>query len=251
MAAGQRKSVADPQAVRDLLRRAVARVVPPEARDWFDGEVARQQSGLDERRLGIALGLVGRKLGRADLALTSDDVAAARKLRQGWQPERWSTDEAARVVLLLATYRGDDKEFAARIDRLCTTAEVTEHVAYLKGLAVYPAPSELHDRAREGVRSSIRPIFDAVACHNPYPFDYFDDAAWNQMVVKCVFVGASIDTIFGLRERRNPEGVEMLRALVSERAAAGRPSPDNVHAFIADTARNGGSAAPLRTTAYH
>jgi len=74
----------------------------------------------------------------------------------------------------------------------------------------------------------------AIACHNPYPFDHFDEDAWNQMVVKCVFNGVPIETIVGLQERRNPEAVQMLRDLVSERHAAGRPLPDAVHAYVDD-----------------
>ena len=41
-----------------------------------------------------------------------------------------------------------------------------------------------------------------------------------------------IETIFGLRERRNPEVVQMLRDLVSERRAASRPLPETVHAYV-------------------
>ena len=66
--------------------------------------------------------------------------------------------------------------FAARVERLCVTAEVTEHIAYLKGFAIFPAGAALHGRAREGVRSSIALVFQAIACHNPYPSDYFDEA---------------------------------------------------------------------------
>jgi hypothetical protein len=88
-------------------------------------------------------------------------------------------------------------------------------------------------RAREGVRSSITAVFVAITCHNPYPFRHFDEAAWNQMVVKCVFNGAPIESIVGLHERRNAEVVQMLRDLVSERRAAGRPLPDAVHAYVA------------------
>ena len=52
------------------------------------------------------------------------------------------------------------------------------------------------------------------------------------MVVKAVFNGVPIETIVGLRERRNPEVVQMMRDLVSERRAAGRPLPDAVHAYV-------------------
>jgi hypothetical protein len=223
---------AEPAAVIALLRRWLARAAMPEAMAWLDAEINRQSAGVDERRLGLALGLIARKLGRTDLALTAEDVAAARRLRANWQPETWASDEAARVAALLATHHGADQVFAARVDRLCTTAEVTEHVAYLKGFAVFPAADKLHDRAREGVRSSMRPVFEAIACHNPYPFDHFDQAAWNQMVVKCVFTGASIETVVGLRARRNPELIQMLRDFVAERHAAGRPLPDAVHSYI-------------------
>ena len=232
-AASRLASMPDPAAVIGLLRGSLARTLRPEAMAWLDAALDKQRDAVDERALAIALGLAGRRAGRADLSLADADVATARDLRADWQPELWGADEAARVVLVLATYRGDDQAFAARIERLCAAAEVTELVAYLKGFAIFPAAAALHARAREGVRASMRPPFEAIACHNPYPFDYFDEAAWNQMVVKCVFTGAPIDAIVGLRERRNPDLIAMLRDFTAERNAAGRPLPDAVHGYIA------------------
>jgi hypothetical protein len=216
----------------DLLLAALARTVAPPALEWLDAEIARQRSAADERRLGIALGLAGRKIGRTQLSFTDEERATAARLSAGWQPELWAADEAARVLILMASHH-DDQGFAERVDRLCNTAEITEHIAYLKGFAIFPAAPLLLGRAREGVRSSITAVFVAIACHNPYPFRHFDEAAWNQMVVKCVFNGAPIESIVGLHERRNAEVVQMLRDLVSERRAAGRPLPDAVHAYVA------------------
>jgi hypothetical protein len=227
------RPAADPTAVLDILRRSLARTVPSAALIWINGEIERQRAGLDERRLGIALGMTASKVGRADLSLSPEDMASVPQVRAGWQPQWWAADEAARVAIVLSTYRGDPSTFAARVEQLCATAEVAEYVAYLKGFAVFPAGAELYGRAREGVRSSIGPVFCAIACHNPYPVDYFDEEAWNQMVVKCVFTGAPIETIVGLNQRRNPEVIQMMRDLVAERNAAGRPLPDAVHRFIA------------------
>ena len=223
---------ADPSRVADLLQAWLARALAPQAADWLAGEIAVQSAAPDERRLGGALALVRRKVGRAELSLAPEDCSAAHAARADWQPQTWGTDDAARVALLLVSYRDDAQAFAARVERLCAMAEVAEYVAYLKGFAVFPAPRELHARAREGVRSSMRPVFEAIACNNPYPLDFFDEAGWNQMVVKCVFVGAPIETITGLHRRRNAELVQMLRDLVSERSAAGRPLPDAVHRYI-------------------
>jgi hypothetical protein len=229
----QISSSVGPATMIAFLRGLLARVLAPETVQWLDGEIERQRTGLDERRLAIALGMVARKVGRMDLAPPPDDLAAAGSMRPRWHPELWGTDEAARVALVLATYRDDDVAFAARVDRLRATGELNEQVAYLKGFAIFPAARVLHDRAREAVRSSIGSVFEAIACGNPYPFDYFDESAWNQMVVKCVFSGLPIGSIVGLHERRKAELIAMLRDLVSERTAAGRPTPEEVQRFIA------------------
>jgi len=229
-------AAADPQGALAVLRRWLARAAGTEASAWLDQEIEHQSAGLDERRLRIAIGLAGRKLGRRELAMTPAELAAAQDLRPGWQPQFWSTDEAARVALLLAIHYGDDDAFATLFEKLCVTAEINEHVSYMKGLAVFPAGKRLLGRAREGVRSSIAPLFEAVACRNPYPRDHFDNEAWNQMVVKCVFGGTPIGAIVGLHERRNADLLAMLRDLASERHAAGRVLPKDVHDFIAEEA---------------
>ena len=216
----------------DLLSGPLSRTLAPAAMEWLNAEIERQRGAADERRLAIAVGLASRKIGRMTLTLTEDEIAVARRRQAGWQPELWAADEVARVLLLIASHHGDDQAFAARVDRLCTTAEVTEYIAYLKGFAIFPAAKLLYGRAREGVRSAITPVFAAIACHNPYPFNHFDEAAWNQMIVKAVFSGTPIETIFGLQERRNPEVVQMMRDLISERRAAGRALPDAVHAYV-------------------
>src|SRR2546428_11840600 len=108
----------------DLLRRWLSRMLTSEAMQWLDAEIARQHGGGDERRLGMALGLVGRKVGRVDLSLSAGDVDAARNLRAGWRPDLWGADEAARVAILLAGSRGGGDPFPARIERLCATGEL-------------------------------------------------------------------------------------------------------------------------------
>ncbi|HLV01258.1 MAG TPA: EboA domain-containing protein, partial [Acidobacteriota bacterium] len=69
---------------------------------------------------------------------------------------------------------------------------------------------------------------EAIACRNPYPARYFPELNFNQMVLKCLFVGVEIHRIVGLGERFNPELSRMCNDYVDEREAAGRSVPVEV-----------------------
>ena len=87
----------DPGAALALLRHWLASACPADAVVWLDREIEHQRAGVDERRLGIALGLSARKLGRRELALPPEELAAAEALRPAWQPQFWAADETARA----------------------------------------------------------------------------------------------------------------------------------------------------------
>jgi hypothetical protein len=70
-------------------------------------------------------------------------------------------------------------------------------------------------------------VFEAVAHRNPYPAERFGEDAWNQMVLKALFIGAALAPVQGLERRANPALARMLRDYARERRAAGRPvSPE-------------------------
>jgi hypothetical protein len=223
----------DASAALHMLESWLKPRLPAQGFGWLEDEIRGQRETCDERRLLIALGLAGRRVGRAAIALSGAEIAAAQTLRPRWRPEFWRTDEAARIALMLSTWQGDVDAFTRRIEGMCLRGELSEQVACLKGFAIFPAPARLIACAREAVRSSIQPVFEAIACDNPYPADCFEAAAHNQMVVKCVFSGVSIEKIVGLEERRNDELLQMLKDLVSERDAAGRTVPIAVREWIA------------------
>ncbi|MCG8360345.1 MAG: EboA domain-containing protein [Kiloniellales bacterium] len=211
-----------------LLRAWLRRQLSDEQDTWLVERLASvaDQAAGGERSLHIALGMAPRRLGKADLALAAEDLAQAEAARPGWAPQGWSVDEAARILILLASAAGDNA-FPARFRELCRSAEVSEAVAFYRGLPLYPAPESLEDQAAEGVRTNMRAIFEAVAHRNPYPREFFDENRWNQMVLKALFIGSTLYPIQGLDQRANPSLAEILRDYAHERWAAGRPvSPE-------------------------
>src|ERR1051325_2834612 len=187
-----------------------------------------------------------RRLGKADLALTQDDRQRAAALRPGFDPADWSVDQIARVAFMIASHEGNEAAFAARFDSFCSSAAVNELIALGRGLPLYPGGALIEPRAREAVRSGMKPVFEAVAHNNPYPDEIFGEDAWNHMVVKALFIGSSLWPIQGLDERANPHLARMLVGLAQERWAAGRPVSPELWRCVAPYADAAGVAALTR-----
>jgi hypothetical protein len=210
---------------------------------WFRGAVRDVRHAANERALSVAIGLVPRRLGKADLALPATELARAEALRPDLDLSDWSVDQLARVALMAASHAGDDAAFASRFDGFCATAEINELIALCRGLPVYPNPALVEPRAREAVRSGMKPVFEAVAHRNPYPCETFAEEAWNQMVVKAFFMGSTLWPIQGLDDRGNPRLARMLVGLAQERWAAQRPVSGEVWRCVAPHADGEGIAA--------
>ena len=209
----------------DLLTTWLARVADPAGLDWLAGRRAATRAQPDARALTIALGLAPRKVGKALLDLSPDDLAAAERARPGWRPGGMSADQAARLLLLLEASAAND--FPALLKTVLTTSDLAEQIAVYRGLPLYPDPAALVPLATEGLRSSVRGVFEAVAHDNPFPAENFPDEAWNQMVLKALYIESTLDPISGLDQRWNAELARMLRDHMAERSAAGRPiSPE-------------------------
>ena len=103
--------------------------------------------------------------------------------------------------------------------------EVRERIAVLRALPQLSGDNV--ELAIDACRTNVVPVFEAIACDNPYPAKHFPDHAFNQMVLKALFVGASVAKIVGLAERTTDELVRMVEAYASERRAAGRPVPED------------------------
>ncbi len=144
----------------------------------------------------------------------------------GWNWQNGTLDQLVRVYLLIHLAEKEDGK--ARIDTLFDTAEMNELVALYRALPALKTPEIWLQRATDAVRSNMGPVFDAIAFDNPYPFHYFSELAWNQLVLKCIFNDKPIHLILGLDERTNQALANTLADFAHERWAAGRRVPSQV-----------------------
>ncbi len=68
-------------------------------------------------------------------------------------------------------------------------------------------------------------VFNAIALDNPYPAEYIDESAWNQMVLKALFIGTPLYRIYDVDKRTNPTLARILSDFAHERWAAKRSVP--------------------------
>jgi len=193
-----------------------------EARGWLAQSSAEVAEGVAVARFCALISLASRFMPRGALAPEADERTRAETVLAGWNTERWTVLEAARVALVLA--RSDLAETAAEeaLEEAFRYADGGELCALYRSLALLPDPERFLWRAAEGCRTNIRPVFEADTCDTPYPFLYFDDVAWNQLCIKAVFIDAPLWRVFGLDRRLSPELARMALDLADERRSAGR-----------------------------
>ena len=207
----------------------------PAAVGWLPLSALNDSANGDdlERLCTQRLADVGRLFGKSRLVLTAEEKAAETCMGNGFRLDAWSTDELARAVLFLhAASFGAEAEmgatFQAWIELCFARGDNRERQSVLRSLALLPDPARFTPVAVDACRTNVEPIFQAIACDNPFPAAHFADLNFNQMVIKAVFIGLPLANVVGLHDRKTPELRRMAEYLASERRAAGRPIPSDL-----------------------
>lgn len=189
--------------------------------DWLDCKLEEISKTANKRTLFTSYSAVPRYLGKEKLNISEKDLQAAR-LVTGWNPVNLTTGMAGRILLLLSFPSEESDRYVATLEQIIAAADVEETIAFYRSLPLLPHPERFKLRAAEGIRTNMTSVFNAVALNNPYPAQYLDELAWNQMVLKALFVGSPLHPIYGLKTRNNLQLSQMLINYARERLAANR-----------------------------
>jgi len=164
-------------------------------------------------------------------ALTTEDEAAIQSA--GWPANvptnEWTRADVARFLLLRDLAKVVDPEtFAAAALECFTQGDAGEQRSWCRAVSLLPAPERFLPAMTDTCRTNILPLFESLACDNPYPAKYFPELHFNQMVLKAMFNSVALARIVGLPERRNPELSRMSTDYAAERTAAGRSLPPDI-----------------------
>lgn len=173
-----------------------------------------------------------RFVGRQVIDVPTDMAFALEQIRPGFTVNGWPLDRLTRVWWLLQLPIDDETTYVKTISQLFKAGELNELVALYSALPVLAYPEAWRFQATEGIRNNIADVQSAIMLHNPYPADQFDEAAWNQLILKAFFTDKDVSQIIGLNERKNAQLAQTLADYVAERRAAGRSLPAHIEELM-------------------
>ncbi|WP_437308334.1 EboA domain-containing protein [Sorangium sp. So ce388] len=224
-----------------LLRR-----IPPAADAWLErvekvtgtgvrpggapvALVSEASTWFDRDRFLATFTAAARVLGKAPLGLHAEERGALQVAGIVNTMDGWRLDELGRVTMLaLVSRRLRGPELEQLLGVCYQQGDGRERQAILRALPLLSEAERFVPLAVDACRTNELPVFEAIACENPYPAAYFPDLNFNQMVLKAMFMGVALVRIVGLARRRSGELARMAEDFASERRAAGRSVPADI-----------------------
>ncbi len=209
-------------------------------RTWLADVLARAAAG-EREALYAAYTAAPRKAGRDPLRLTPAERLQMDVTTPDNSFDTWTCEDALRAVLLLSLAEDVSPDDLVVIGMECyERGDSREQQSWLKGLPLMPRAERFLPAAVDACRTNIVPLFEAIACDNPYPARHFPDLHFNQLVMKSMFMGVSLSRVVGLERRVNAELSRMARDFAAERRAAGRPVPTDLALALTTNTRTEG-----------
>lgn len=214
--------------MKDVLSAVLRGRLDAPALAWLDKALAAARPPVHANTLLGYYSGASRKAGKRALTLDPGEGERVRAVDADIQLGGWGADEAVRALLLLSLTHLPADEFAQLAVQCYQLGDSREQQSWLRSLPLLPRPERFLSIATDACRTNILPLFESIACENPYPLRYFPELNFNQMALKCLFNGVVLARIVGLRRRANSELSRMTFDYLREREAAGRQVPADI-----------------------
>lgn len=203
-----------------------------ESLDWF-------RSCLDPSGSTYLPGVyarITRKMGKDGIVLSPVERSQFDTLQGKDVPFNFRLDEAFRTILFLHS----EEQYSERNDLISLAEDLfyrgdnEEKRALLRALPFTKNPEIFQPIATEACRTNVVSVFSGIACESKYPYLYFSELEFNQMIIKGMTLGLPLERVYGWRERNNGELCRMSLDYIREREAAGRSYPEGNRLIVDD-----------------
>lgn len=220
-------------AIKELFTKIIERNVSEDACTWLHTKANQSADTNNNYQLNLSFTAIPRKTGKKEIVLEETDINQINKLIPGFSIQHWTVDRLSRAWLLMQLEPDEKENYISRIESLFLQAEMNEQVALYSSLPLLAYPKSWKLRCAEGIRSNIGTVLEAIMYQNPYPAQYLDEPAWNQLIMKAFFTDKKVNYITGLDERANQNLANILFDYVEERWAAHREANPQIWRLVA------------------
>ena len=165
-------------------------------------------------------------VGRDPLALDDAERREVDAVLPGLSLEQWAVEDGVRAWLLLE--RSGAETFVSDAIACYEHGDAREQQSWVRSAGLLPQPDRFLATVIDTCRTNILPLFEAVACDNPYAARFFPVRQFNQLVLKALFNNVALARIVGLPDRLNADLSRMAGDYADERRAAGRSVPADI-----------------------
>jgi len=217
------------------LYKKVEQVIDTQGSDWFEqarSQLSQFSGDLDAtaNNLVFLTSVAKKKLGMTllngeiKLEFPPDKYGQRNKIYL----EHWTITDAARIILLTEALKSGTFSVNDLFQLCFKYSDGGERASLLKGLSFLSLGEESTSFIISTARTNSLEIFSALVYKNPWVVMKFPIPAYNQVVLKALFLNINIMNLEGLRAARNPELGRMAADYVQERLDAGREIPESI-----------------------
>lgn len=183
--------------------------------NWFESNIVFESNV----QFFQTFGLISRNISATIPQWTIEEKVLLEELYLGFTQSNWDLQQLCRSLLMTHLPLHQNIEI---IKNLAEMAAIKELVCLYKGLYFLKNAPDFVLLVQEGIRTNMLAVFDAIVLANPFAAKYLPIDAWNQLVLKAVFMGRPLYQIIDLDLRKNEKLALIVHDYIHERWSAGR-----------------------------
>ncbi|WP_198283117.1 EboA domain-containing protein [Aquimarina agarilytica] len=187
--------------------------------NWLNANSSLIKKDEQGNQFILNYSLIFRFISKDKIEWSTKELLFLKKQYPSFSEEDWNKQSLCRSLLMIELPVENSKVI---LKKLVETCSINEQEDFYKSLYFLKIAPELTSLVEEGIRTNVENVFDAIALNNPYAANYLSEEAWNQLVLKAIFMGRPLYKIYNLVVRNNEKLAVMLNNYIQERWSAGR-----------------------------
>ncbi|GAB1855391.1 hypothetical protein MHTCC0001_02250 [Flavobacteriaceae bacterium MHTCC 0001] len=187
--------------------------------EWISDKSEIISKSENKNKFGVFFSLAPRFINDESIGWNNKEIEELNNIYPGFGKSQWHKIDIARAILMITLDTSVNKKVLLDFFEI---AEMKEQSSLYKGLYLLTNAGDFKHQVTEGIRTNMVNVFDAIAQGNPFAKAYLSEGAWNQLILKSLFLERKLYTIQDIDKGKNKNLANMMQDYVKERWSAGR-----------------------------